>query len=240
MRPEIALRYGLLLLLAGLTGCIPFVPCHYVYPSISCVPSVAVDAPPDEIHAFRVDIVKDDSCIEFMGPSSYRLTPMRVWPGGRTCPQVKAAVDHGWIWNCIALSYGKHFDHTLRVRLYRPGFELIEVSSWELPEELRWVQVSDATGQEKAIDALLAPVGQTLQPANSVSAFASPRNGWKEPREFWHLKPGWFSTKHRQSLEFGIAEYQRVATAYAAMGQLAAAENCSQKADRLRSLTSKD
>lgn len=241
MRPEIALRYGLLFLLTGLTGCIPFLPCYYVYPSVSCVPSVAVDAPPDEIHAFRVDIANDESCIEFIGPSSYRLTPMRVWPGGRTCPQVKAALDHGWIWNCIALTFGKHSDHTVHVRLYRPGFELIEVASWELPDEPRWVRVADATGQEKAIDDLLAPIEKGLQPAGLSLVYHRPRNGEvDEPYDFGHLRPLWFSLQHRQSLEFAAAEYERVAAAHQAANQLAQRKRCLRKVERLRTLLDKN
>ena len=239
MRPGIIVQCGALVWLTASAGCIPFVPCYYVCPSVSCVPGVEVDAPADEVHVFRVDVADDDSCVEFMRPSRYRLTPMRVWPGGRTCPQVQAALDRGWVWNCLALSYGQRWDHTVRVRLYRRGYELLELCSWEWPRDIDWKRADYPASAELAIDSLLAPSGQQLQPINSGAGHWLSVRGCEEPREFWHLKPSGLASQHRQSLEFAIAEYDHLATACQTTDQTVA-QRCAQKAERLRVLLQKD
>jgi hypothetical protein len=85
LSPRRLLHAVVALLVASLSGCIPFVPVYYAYPAVSYVPSVKVEAA-DEVHVFRVDIADDLSCPEFHRPNNYRyrLTRMHIWPGNRT------------------------------------------------------------------------------------------------------------------------------------------------------------
>src|SRR5262249_43006611 len=121
-------------ILAGMcglaSGCIPV---GYAYPTVAFVPSMRVGAPAEEAHAFRLDVADGQNCIDFAHREHdrYVLPPLSPGLGDRLWPQGKVAVDYGWIWNCIALSYGGHTHHTLLVRLYRPGFQTIEVRPWQ-------------------------------------------------------------------------------------------------------------
>jgi hypothetical protein len=215
-------------------GCIPFVPCPYLYPSVSCVPAVKIEEPSDEVHVFRVDIADDESCIEFAEPGTYRLTEMHVWPGGWTCPQGKVAVDGGFIWNCIALIFDKHTDHTVRVRLYRTGYELVEIKAWDLPRNIEWKPAADAEEQEKAVDAVLRPTGKGFDTHVFIDSDNWKKGGWN----FAHLHPRLFTSKHREALLFAAGEYERVAGIYLNMDsdQTTAHTRCLDKAKRLRGM----
>src|SRR5262245_13640080 len=121
-------------ILAGVCGlAIGCIPVGYAYPTVAFVPGVRVGAPAEEVHAFRLDVADDQNGLEFADREHDRYILHSISPafGDRLGPQMKAAVDYGWIWHCIAISYGGHTHHTLLVRLYRPGFQTIEVRPWQ-------------------------------------------------------------------------------------------------------------
>jgi hypothetical protein len=162
--------------------------------------------------------------------SSRRRTSGRV---AGTCPQAQLALDGGYIWNCIALIFSDHTCHTVRVRLYRPGYELIEVEAWTQPGDLLWLAAANASDQEIAVDDLLAPTG-----IGGWGKFHWTPRSRLESKMFAHLRPGWIAPQHRKSLAFAAPEYERVACLYEQVEtpDHSASERCRQKARWLREL----
>jgi hypothetical protein len=192
-------------------GCIPI---GYAYPAAAFVPGVQVRAPAEEVHAFRLDVADDQNCVDFAGREHdrYVLRPLALGRGDRLGPQVKVAIDYGWIWNCIALSYGGHTQHTLLVRLYRPGFRTIEVRSWQKDGEAKWIEATDLESREKAVDDLLSTWNTDFQRSLGRAALTS----GDVPRDsavFRSLAAGAASKGHRQALLFAASEYERLKSA---------------------------
>src|SRR5579871_6636037 len=118
---------GLLALL--FVGCMPL---GYAYPTISYVRPARVGAARDEVKAFRVDVADDDNeCLEIKEKDRYVLTPLPLHRDGSFDPQVKIAVDYGWLLNCLSVIYDSSTHHTVMVRLYRPGYRTLEIQSWQ-------------------------------------------------------------------------------------------------------------
>jgi hypothetical protein len=192
-------------------GCIPV---GYAYPTVAFVPGVRVGAPADEVHAFRLDVADDQNCIDFAHREHdrYVICPLSSSLGDRLWPQMKVAVDYGWIWNCIALIYDGHTHHTLLVRLYRPGFQTIEVQSWQKGGEAKWVEAASLEAQEKAIDDLLSTWGTDSQQLLGRAARAS-KDAPQDSAVFHSLAAGATSKGHRQVLLFAASEYERLKSA---------------------------
>jgi hypothetical protein len=176
-----------------LAGCIPFVPVYYTYPTVSHVSGVAVEAPREEVRAFRVDVLDHSTCMH--------------------CPaQSKVALDYGWIWNGIALIYDGNTHHTLRVRLYRPGWQTVEIKPWEKTAVVKWTPAPDLAAQEQALDDLLSTwetdfIGQCRLLDRAGTNPEPPRDSSR----FRFLATGSVSAQHRQVLLFAAAEYERLA-----------------------------
>lgn len=203
-------------ILAGMcvlaTGCIPI---GYAYPTVAFVPGVRVGAPVDEVHAFRLDVADDDNGIEFADREHdrYILHSLSPGAGDRLWPQMKTAVDYGWIWHFIAMSYGGHTHHTLLVRLYRPGFQTIEVRSWQKGGEAKWVEAADLETQEKAIDDLLSTWGTDFQGWIRRRTSHDSKDAPRDSTVFHSLAAGSTSKSHRQALLFAASEYERLKSA---------------------------
>jgi hypothetical protein len=208
------------LLLASTTGCIPLV---YAYPSISFIPEINVGHDSKLIYAFRVDITEDSS---EAGHYQFRRLPMT--PNGYVSGQEKTALDDGYCWNCIGFKHERQIHHTLRERLYRRGYEVIDVHSWQGTQPVIWKEISGTSEEEKAIDALLAPI----HAASSKEA---------DGTQFLHLEPGSVSPQHQDSLRFAAAEYEYLAKKLEALGEDNddAYDRCRAKARALRDLASR-
>jgi hypothetical protein len=176
-----------LLLLAFIAGCI-FPYC--AYPTLGYTPSVQLDTPPDVVHAFRVDITRARADLGVFQFYPYHgaecLTEVPVTNTDEVPAQIKPAVSYGLVVIGIALNFFTHTGHSLALRLYRPGYELVEIHSWELVNRVAWRPAPDIKAQEKALD--------TLFP-------------------FARLEPGSKSPAHKKALLFGAAEYERLAAA---------------------------
>ncbi len=202
---RIALRAGgLLCLLLG--GCMPI---GYAYPTVSYVPPVALGREREEVSLFRVDVADDDNCIDFPEKDQYVLRSLPLHRDGFSDPQVKLAVDYGWIWNCVSLIYDGATHHTVMVRLYRPGYQTVEIHSWQKDRRLKWVEASSLDEQETAIDELVstwntAPV--RLQNHVAATGFVPPR----DPIVFRYLAPGSALDEHQRTLQFVASEYERL------------------------------
>jgi hypothetical protein len=183
--------------LSCLSGCLP-----YVYPKVSWTPSVSVGTNPEEVHAFRVDVTGD---VVDIGESD-RYTLARLTPTGNHEPaQTRVSLEYGLYVVGIALNYPIHHGHTTLLRLYRPGYQLVEIKSWELPGKITWTPAPDLAAQEKAVDDLLNV--PTIGPRLGLSG------NWldKDLQGNIALQPGWVSAKHREALLFAASEYDRLA-----------------------------
>jgi len=191
-----------------LSGC--FVPLGAAWPNVAVTPALQASASNDQVHAFRVAVREVDATIEFHEPGEYVLREVPVFAGGWVSPQADVGCDYGWYWNCIALSYWKLKQHTVMVRLYRPGCQTVEVGAWDLPHEVKWTGVADLAGQEKAVDDLVCPgTADFWQDVLGQEGGGAARHGVV----FRCLAAGSKSPEHRKALLFAASEYKRLAKA---------------------------
>lgn len=202
--------------LASAAGCIPL---FYAYPSVSYVPGLSLGRAHDKVHVFRVDITDDSSDGDAGKPGQYALRELPLPNSGFIAPQGKLAIDSGFYWNLIAISYTSHTEHTMRLRLYREGYDLIEIHPWQGASML-WHETADLAAQEKAVDQLLAPTEHSVWPHRDDE------NGLGQ------LEPGSYSQAHHNALVFAIHEYQRIAEEADIDGHA----RCMAKAKKLRDL----
>ena len=107
-----------------LAGCMPL---GYAYPTLSSVRPARVGPARDEVRAFRVDVADDDNCLDFEENDRYVLSALPLHHDGSFDPQRKVSVDYGWLWNCISVVYNGSTNHTIMVRLYRPGYRTLQL-----------------------------------------------------------------------------------------------------------------
>jgi hypothetical protein len=146
---------------------------------------VKLDSATGEVRAFRIDITKPTADMSvFVGPVYERLSEIPATNTDEIPAQIKPSVTYGFVVIGIALNYLTHTSHSMALRLYRPGYELVEVKPWERVNRVAWKSAPDLEVQEKTLDTLL-PLGR--------------------------LEPGSKSAAHRDALLFGAAEYERLA-----------------------------
>jgi len=181
------MRRGLLLVACSLgssllTGCV-FPYC--AYPKLDYTPAVRLAAPKDEVHAFRVDVDKPTADLGvFKEPVHERLTELSVTNTDEIPAQVKPSFTHGLVIIGVALNYLTHHSHTLALRVYRPGYELVEVKSWQRENRVVWKPAATLDAQEQALDSLFPPT---------------------------RIDYGSDADTHRRALLFGASEYERLA-----------------------------
>lgn len=197
-RRNLVAHLGWLLVPPLFAGCVPI---PYAYPTVSQVPAVQLGPERDEVHVFRVDIADDQSCVEFADKQRdhYVLSQVLTSPAGEVPSQKRVALESGWYWNLIAVSYQVHTHRTLCVRLYRPGFRTIELTPGDKPEKIAWHEAIELAAQEKAVDDLLS--------TNGTNAWAQWKGGWGISQ----LDGGATSPAHKGALLFAAAEYERLA-----------------------------
>jgi hypothetical protein len=173
-----------------LTGCL--IP--YAYPNLTYVPSCDIGLAPD-CHVFRVDVEIKQADIDDRG--DYKVVEIPRGPDGRFAPQVGFDVDRGVYVFGVAANYNIGCLHSTRVRLYSPGFQLVELEPWDVIDKVQWKPAQNFGELEKAIDGLL------LRPdAGKVSG-----NPVYVPTDHWQT--GYISTATTD--EFAAAEYERIA-----------------------------
>lgn len=168
------------------------------YPRIGYTPQLQV-GPEDEVRAFRVDAEHSTgvdlggiipgylfprvrSVTHHVGPR--RLTELAISSNHVAPEQIKASLSYAHVGSLFLLIHGAgHCRESLAVKLYRPGYKLVAVESWDLPHQPQWRPTFNLEGQEQALDAL----------------FELP------------LEAGSISAAHRQALLFGASEYDRLA-----------------------------
>jgi hypothetical protein len=201
-----------MLALPFLPGC--FIPVPYAFPTVSFIPPVYVGDEDQalehkDLHAYRVDIRQYFGCPDLPLPAQYFLSPITTL-GDWSSPQGKVSADWGYIWNCIALIYDGRIHHTVQLRLYRPGYELVRIRSWQMPTRVAWKRAPDLLARENALDALLAA------PELGNCAFqdepdSKKSDGKEPPWGYSLLQPGSSSVPHKETLRFAASEYDRLA-----------------------------
>jgi hypothetical protein len=77
--------------------------------------------------------------------------------GGKEVPaQFKASLSHGYFFPLIVVNAFTHTSHSLSLRLYRPGYELVEIKPWERIDRVVWRPAADVEAQVRSLEQLLA------------------------------------------------------------------------------------
>ena len=172
------------ILLASLTlfatGClVPYCVC----PCVNFVPAAHVASSDDSVYAFRIDT--REATPYFPGPlqQTHQLTQIPIDTGGDVPAQLRLSCTRGFLAFFVALNYCTWHQDTISVRLYRPGYEIVELKSWALFHEIQWKPAETIEAQSKAIDDLVAG----------------------------ELELGGVAKEHREALLFAAKEYKRLA-----------------------------
>jgi hypothetical protein len=188
-----AARWLGLLIFPLLPGCL--IP--YGFPTLSHVPGVELEQEAAPVHAFRVEITRE--WVDIGGDDAWTLTEMPLGISGSVPSETRLSATYGFLVFGIALNYPVYTSHTVALRLYRPGYELVEIDSWQLAAKIAWREAPDLEAQERVLDRLY-PLGSET-PEYCFVGFLSRR-----------LNPGSKSEAHREVLLFGASEYERLAT----------------------------
>jgi hypothetical protein len=179
-----------LLLLATCLLCLPFLGgcvCPYcAYPTFAYTPSIKLETNSGDVHAFRVDLTRFTADLGVFddGPWHERLLEIPLTNPDEVPSQLKPSLTYGFAVNAVALSYLTYTEHAVALRVYRPGYELVQIRSWQQANRISWTRVPDLEGQEKVLDTLFPPC---------------------------LLVAGSESTAHCAALLFGASEYERLA-----------------------------
>jgi hypothetical protein len=198
-------------------GCLP-----YAYPKLSYIPGAELGPEVSDVHAFRVDAVADRTANPALMPCDhheYTLAEIAPRPDGSIPPQARVTVDRGFLLPTTGFAVNPGSVHETRVRLYRPGYQLVELGSWDSTSRIEWRSALDWKAQEQAITDLLAC--PQLTPTFSGSAL---RN---------RLPPRPHSLEGIRALVFAAGECERVA---ALAPTLEDAARLTKKAQELRAL----
>jgi hypothetical protein len=172
----------------------------YAYPKLSYVPTLAVEAPPNEVWAFAVHC-KDQQCLSLSASHEITLRPL---PQERFVgPYSDLTLERGyWLWGGVRMS--EHLSHGLVVRLYRRGCRTVEVGSWELFDSVRWVAAQNEREREFAIDDLFIAPGER----GPAGDYEGKRNALASLEEVVAAST---DPSHRQALLFAAGEYAALA-----------------------------
>ena len=165
------------LALCLLTGCLR---CYY--PSVSFVPPPTILELPSDVHVFRVDRSHDGHEFPIVEKEILtELSPTEQW-----VPQIKLALDSKFylLPGLVIMGYVGDSWERMEVRLYRPGWKTVTLSSWDVAPTVRWEKADTWFEQERALLAL-------------TSSF--------------HAAPASATPAHRDALHFIAGEYERLA-----------------------------
>jgi hypothetical protein len=124
----------------------------YAYPKVSYIPPVDSDLHAPGSYAFRVDATAKH--VDIGETAEFTLTPIGMAVGGPIPPQLDITLESGTlVWGPVTYTAGRA--HTTRVRLYRPGYQLIELAGLEVGRPVRWESAADWSAQERAVDDLI-------------------------------------------------------------------------------------
>lgn len=215
---------GWFLIMLLMSGCLP-----YVTPSLEMTPPVNVGKDAEDVHVFRVDVNTKWSLPIFYDEEQYSLRRIPLIAGAAP-PQVQAGLDRG-LFIPVALVYHIHYHDGCHVRLYRPGFELVEFKSWQFGKQLEWKTALSLVDQEMAIDNLITSCGTIRGQLTPSWRGDDHGDTWKPSAG---LSPGSFSEQHKTALLFAATEYERLATMNGLSGSESDVRRLREKAEMLR------
>jgi hypothetical protein len=136
------------LLLSSTAGCMP-VP--YVFPHVTYVPPLDLGRDKDQVCVFRVDTHRSQLFDGSPGCSEDRYTVdfLPKNQAGGTDTQFVCHWDSGC---CLGLLGTQAYWEWSSVRLYRPGYQTIEISGVNLSTDVTWLKAMDLAAQETAVD----------------------------------------------------------------------------------------
>jgi hypothetical protein len=181
----------------------------YAYPNVMHVSAVQLAPGPDQVHAFRVEV---NGKVADLGEKTEEFVLSRVAVENKTRvpSQTNATLEYGVYVADGGVNYPIHTNSALLVRLYRPGYELVELRAG-VAAAVEWKPVQNPLAQEKAIDDLLNVPALSYRPTVN-------REGRDVQRSIqqWnpaHLPPGSRFAPHQDALLFAASEYERLAAA---------------------------
>jgi hypothetical protein len=187
----------LFLLLPMLPGCL--IP--YGFPQLDQTPLVSLGTEKEETHAFRVDVTREH--VDIGGTDRCVLSELTFTPGGWVLPQTKVSATYGIYVVGIVLNYPAYVSHSVGLILYRPGYELVELGSWEIPKQVAWKQAVDLKAQEQVLDHLFLMVKVDGKAKRQMFGYGIYNT---------ELAPGSENLEHQRALLFGAKEYDRLAS----------------------------
>ena len=174
----------------------------YFLPELNYAPGVDARCKRDEVHAFRVDLTQKTEIKEGLNAMrgsvmEYQtLSQIRTSADGATSPQIGVSFSSGWRYVGVVNYTSSSTEHGVTLRFYRPGYETIAFKPGATATELHWKKALDLSAEVKAVDDLM--IGPALKNSRSIEA-----------RQI--LEPGTKSAAHREALQFGAGEYERLA-----------------------------
>jgi hypothetical protein len=193
-------------------GCFP-----YAYPKLSRVPSAELGSEASEIHVFRVDAKTNPALFGF-SDSDYQLTAITPRPDGTVPSQYRVTIERR-----VAHPTGQFYYfsggsvHETLVRLYRPGYHLVELKSWDSTDTIDWRPAPDWHDQALALTGLLALPGSTLSSTDAARSAQGPplpstNPSLQLPDYAWkHLIPSTPTTRQAMLVfDVALAECERL------------------------------
>jgi hypothetical protein len=205
MRIAHLVRPMLFVLLAAASPC--FTGCRAYYPAVSVIPPPAFHEATSETHAFRVEHFNDGSGTWIL--KGWNASLCELLPGEQYFPQVGLYLDSKYFGGTYTLGMEIDSSHQLAVRLYRPGWQTVELHSWEMLPTVTWVKAESLREQEMALDTLMSISTSNAQGYEPISP--TPEEA-AEMKVRLFLEAGSTSAAHRSALLFGASEYDRLAT----------------------------
>ena len=185
---------GFLFCLPCLGGCL-----GAYYPGLDCIPKVSLETQPSEVHAFRVQTAESGflPIATTIDPRSSRLgkweknsfevlSEIPLTNPEEVPTQIRPSLNGAMVGFLPIAWWFSYASNSMALKLYRPGYELVEIKSWERAKPINWIPAPDLYSQEMILDKLL-PISE--------------------------VQFGWVSPAHRAALLFGAAEYDRLAAA---------------------------
>ena len=195
-------------------GCAPLI---YAYPKLHHFAVRDVNAPAGDVHAFRRKTSR--SGFDVLETQDVSLAPVRLADDAHKVSHTEVTLK-SYVGIVSALSHGWWTDHSIALRLYRPGYHLVEIEPGQEVEYVLWTPAPTLAEQERAVDILLSldrPPPRTL-----ASLHESSYPEWGPPlhvpsfpivdeKPLLPFLETRRSRREREVLRFAAGEYSRLA-----------------------------
>jgi hypothetical protein len=178
----------------------------YAYPTATYIPRVPLEPSiSDEVHAFRFDIIDFSGSIDLSGGDEYFAHELALNQRAKVPGQTLVGLNRGWWGVYHTLGYWQRTHPTMRVRLYRRGYETVQIGPWDWRQKVDWKPAVTLEAREKAVDDLISTkeTNDLIQINPAVWSNARADYGLGAPR----------TDVQRDALLFVAGEYERLADA---------------------------